>query len=241
MHLRRHAAAISMFVLGVAFPHASFAQARKVTVEMRPSTAFTDAQTAQVVITVEGLALSGATLSLEPPPGFKVEPQSIQLTGAAPMRRMAVLQRVDAAVSTGSRRLLVRLTEGTTTIDAPLDFTFTNTTISTRRYLLLGLLGVMIGYLIKLLTKVFSAIPAPPLTALANVEPVEEGPITRFIKAHYYTTDFLLTVALGVLIMLANLAGTAPPPGTQWPSAIVFGAGIGLLANNDLVGRLKPR
>src|SRR3954467_4953713 len=80
-------------------PRTSAAQARQLSVDMRPSTVVTDAQSAQVILTVEGSTLTGATLSLEPPPGFKVEPQSVQLTGAAPMRRIAVLQRVDSAVA----------------------------------------------------------------------------------------------------------------------------------------------
>jgi hypothetical protein len=243
MQLRRYALASAMALIATA--PSAFAQDRRLSLEMRPAASVTDAQFGQVIITVDAGALTNATLSLEPPPGFKVEPQSFQLTGAAPIRRMAVLQRVDAGVASGSRRLLARLTEGTTTptvTDTALEFAFINTTISTSKYLLLGLFGVMVGYLIKLLMKVFSAIPAPPPPNVQpNADPVAEGPITRFIKAHYYTADFLFTLAIGALVLLANLAGTAPQPGTQWPSAIVFGAGIGVLANNDLIARLKPR
>jgi hypothetical protein len=234
----RHLALTFAILAVVGAPRTSTAQARQLSVEMRPSTVLTDAQSAQVILTVKGSTLTGATLSLEPPPGFKVEPQSFQLTGAAPMRRIAVLQRVDSAVASGSRQLLARLSEGTSSTDKELDFTFTNTTITTSRYLLVGLLGVLMGYVIKLVVKVFSSLPAPPADA---GQAVAEGPISRFIKAHYYTVDLLLTLAIGALVLLANLAGSAPQPGTQWPSAIVFGAGIGVLANNDLVARLRPR
>lgn len=236
---------IGFTMLLIATAPSAFAQERRPSLEMRPEASFTDAELAQVIITVNGGAVTNATLSLEPPPGFKVEPQSFQLTGSTPIRRMAALQRVDSGVASGNRRLLARLVEGTsppTATDTALEFTFTNTTIATSEYLLLGLLGVMVGYLIKLVMKVFSAIPAPPLENLQpNADPVADGPITRFIKARYYTADFLLTLAVGALVLLANLAGAAPQPGTQWPSAIVFGVGIGVLANNDLIARLKPR
>jgi hypothetical protein len=241
MQLRRYALAFAVVLIASA--PSAFAQDRRLALEMRPAASVTDAQIGQVIVTVDGGALTNATLALEPPPGFKVEPQSFQLTGQASIRRMAVLQRVDAGVASGNRQLLARLSEGTsppTVTDTALEFTFTNTTIATSTYLLLGLLGVIVGYLIKLVMKVFSAIPVPPLVQL-NADAVTEGPITRFIKAHYYTADFLLTLAVGALLLLANLAGAAPPPGTQWPSAIVFGVGIGVLANNDLIARLKPR
>src|SRR5688572_26748217 len=113
MQLRRYVLAFAMVLIASA--PSAFAQNRLLSLDLRPAASVTDAQLGQVIITVEGGALTNGTLSLEPPPGFKVEPQSLQLTGAAPIHRMAVLQRVDAGVASGRRRLLARLTEGSTT------------------------------------------------------------------------------------------------------------------------------
>jgi hypothetical protein len=44
-----------------------------------------------------------------------------------------------------------------------------------------------------------------------------------------------------VKVLLASLTGVVPPAGTQWPAALVTGAGVGVLANNELVGRIGRR
>jgi hypothetical protein len=103
------------------------------------------------------------------------------------------------------------------------------------QYLLWGLLGVAVGYGIRLLVKVLSKIPEP--IPLAN----DDGPITKFVKKYYFLVDCLVTLVLGLFVLLYLIKdGHVPDSAAYWYGAVVTGVGLGLLTNSELIVKL-PR
>jgi hypothetical protein len=182
-------------------------------------------------------------LSIEPPPGFKAEPQTIRYGSGTQLREIATVQRVDLSSPSGKATILVRLRNDAGVIaDRTIDIDFRNSTMTARGYLIVGLIGVVIGFLIKLGMKALSVVPPPIAGAqAARDRDAPEHPLVRFAREHYYTVDLLVTLLIGFLVLLASLTGVIPPAGTQWPAALVTGAGVGVLANNELVGRIGRR
>jgi len=209
-------------------------------IEVNPSP-ISDTQVGQVVIsTTAATELKGAVLSVEPPPGFKVEPQTVRYTGGTEIREVMTLQRIDPTALSGTRKLLVRLRNDTAVLATEtVDLTYEDSTLSTSRYLWLGLLGVIIGYIVKLALKGLAAVPdpIPPVTESQRV--TAEHWFVAFVRKHYLGVDFTLTMLIGFLVLLGTLTGVLPPAGTRWPAAVWTGAAIGVLANNELLGSLK--
>ena len=110
--------------------------------------------------------------------------------------------------------------------------------ISLYLFFVFATLGLIVGYWVRLIVKVLGAITPPPAAPEPAV-PVP-GPITRFVQAHYYLVDFLVTVALA-FIVLATLVQNGRPPqaGSTWYGALASGVGIGLFTNSELLTRLR--
>ncbi len=243
--MRKAGRAGLLVVLAMSLVAESAAAQTKVDLQLLPGKMITGAQVGQLVVTIQGTGGTGsASLSIEPPPGFKTEPQSLQLLGPLPHTRTILVQRVDSAVPSGQRTILAHYRDTPTSATGRIDFVHENVTVGTLSYLILGMVGVVFGYAIKMILKVFTALPVPQIALFALKDGTEtraEGPITKFVRDHYYTVDLGLTIAIGFLVLLSNLTESGPAAGTRWSAAVLLGAGIGVLANNDLLARLSPR
>jgi hypothetical protein len=109
--------------------------------------------------------------------------------------------------------------------------------ISTAAYIALGGVGIALGYLLRMFVKVLSTI-APPRPVQAS--PTSEGPISRFARTHYYVVDFLVTVTIGFLALVALMQGARPPQtAAAWPHALTLGVSLGLLTNSELLTKFR--
>ncbi len=119
-----------------------------------------------------------------------------------------------------------------------LTFTYT-TELALATYLLLGCIGVATGYWLRLLVNVL-ATAKPKVVVTAEVDPPER--LKKFVGEHPVSTDFLVTLLLGVLAMLyLSHSGRPPDAAAQWPGALTLGASLGVLTNSELFTRLgKP-
>jgi hypothetical protein len=61
-------------------------------------------------------------------------------------------------------------------------------------YFMLGFAGIAFGYALRIVIKILSGIEPPsPLRVTHDAPP--DGPITRYVKTHYYPVDFAVTDA----------------------------------------------
>jgi hypothetical protein len=132
-------------------------------------------------------------------------------------------------------------------------------TVPVERYLLLGIVGILFGFGVRLVMKARDSIPvaqqplpAPPAfpaAPAAQAAPVNDGttlgPIGTWLAskpAHFYSVDCLVTLVLGFGALLALLsAGHVPDTAAQWYGALLLGFALGLLTNSELVTRLPTR
>jgi hypothetical protein len=111
--------------------------------------------------------------------------------------------------------------------------------ISIPKYLVIGLLGVFIGWVIRLLVKVRDSIQPPPLAPVPGA--TTPGPVTRFVTRYYYWVDAGVTLAIALFVLVFLIKDGFPPEGaSQWYSALGTGAGLGFLTNSELITKL-PR
>jgi hypothetical protein len=113
-------------------------------------------------------------------------------------------------------------------------------------FLLIGGLGILIGYALRLAIRSTSRVPAPAFgQPRDDVQALGggDGWLTRTIRNHplaYLLVDGLVTLLLGLGAMLAMMTNDRlPDAGTTWHGTLLLGAGLGLLANSELVTRLK--
>jgi hypothetical protein len=196
----------------------------------------------QVLITIASSGrVEGLRARLVAPPGFIVEPAEFVFDSiAGTLIKTANLRPVGGEARRGEQPILVEATrrdsaEKATAI-ARANFTY-EPQISMSLYLLLGLLGVIVGYGLRFLQKILSSVPAPSPAPEELV--VSSGPITQWVARNYYFVDFSVTVALGFLALL-YLAQTGSPPeaASYWPGALTFGVGLGALTNSELFTKL---
>lgn len=211
-----------------------------------------DLQVAQVVLTASlPNDVSEATIELQPPHGFKVDQNPIRIAGAPARKivRSVFLQASDLGTDSGTQTLSAELWSTGSTPRKLLGDTqrqtiaYANSRISIGEFFAYAFLGIVLGYIVRLLIKVLGAIPppaaAPPLAGPIPGGPVPtatEGPITQFVKRHYYLVDCAVTAILGLLILAAMLrSGRVPDTAAQWYSALIAGTGLGLLTNSELL------
>ena len=211
-------------------------------------------------------SLSGAWLALDIPPGLRVLKVSTPDSVLAKLPSGAVggtTSRQTMALPTFSGRLTLSYLLGSTDVDLargqyPLNVQLTRdsagvtavlasatSTVSIRpeqslaAYLGLGALGILLGYLLRLLIKVLSTTTAPAPDPPKGPAPVL-GPIGRFVAAHYYKVDCLVTVVLGLAALLILVReGRLPDNGAVWYGALLMGLGLGLLTNSELITKLR--
>jgi hypothetical protein len=220
------------------------ATAMKLNLQLTPQSV-KDQSSSQLVLTVEcSEKLTGLAITVVAPPGFKADPQSTSLAQCAgKMTQTGLIKAVDSDIRPSQAYVLhaQALVTGAgpnqnLVTDQALTFAYVTSQISLGLYFALGVLGILIGWGLKILIKVLAAVPAPtPAPEAAGV-----GPITAFVQKHYYLVDASVTLALGFFALVALTQGNRPPQtGAFWYSALAVGASLGLLANSDLLVKLK--
>ena len=177
-------------------------------------------------------------------------PQGIELVSSKPLARFQgklsetfVVRRAQGEQPGPAGWIRVELREGQAGVGGTilandiLEFQF-KSEISLSLYFILGCLGIALGYAIRLLVQVLKKVPAPSPAPKAGGG--SAGPITEFVQSHYYVVDFGVTLVLGFLVLVALLSDGSPPEtGRMWPGALASGVGLGLLANSELITRIK--
>jgi len=217
--------------------------------ELMPKTVI-DQSPAQMLIIIESpQKLTGAAITIVPPPGFKADPPAFSLPDfTGKITQTSVFKALDSDVRPGERYVIqvqsyVSSGSGGRTLlaDQTLPFDYKTNQISLRAYFALGVLGILIGYCLRLMLNVLATVPAPPLAAPpSGAVPPLVGPITAFVQKHYYSVDVLVTIALGYFALVAMSQGNRPPQTANfWYSALAMGVGLGLLTNSELLTKLR--
>lgn len=108
-------------------------------------------------------------------------------------------------------------------------------------YFMWGILGIVIGYFLRLFLKVLSEVTPEAPAPVANQSAGKVGWITRLVKRHYYLVDCAVTAAIGFLVLVALVQDGQPPQNaTYWYTALAMGVGLGLLTNSELLTKI-PR
>jgi hypothetical protein len=185
------------------------------------------------------------TIEVQPPLGFRAEPRTITITGAAPgvqIVRRITLTPSDTFQKKGSKTVLVdllatgpngALPTGVSTQSKT--FTYTNPRLDVVQYLWIGGFGIILGYIARFLINLLKTIPAPA----PFVDATAAGRITTFVQKHYYWVDGGITLALGLLILIGFIRNELPPDAAAyWYGALILGVGVGALTNSELLTRL---
>jgi hypothetical protein len=209
-----------------------------------PKTIVAD-QAATMVIAVDApQGMQGAALTIDAPPGFSVSPDSFALgmLNRKDVRRAVVVRKAGASPPDGDQALVVRLSAndgGSSTVAAQtVTFSFASQ-ISTVTYLVLGALGIGVGYILRFFVNILKAIPPPsPAPPLAGEPAI--GPISTWVASHYYFVDCLITFGLAFVALVALMQGSRPPQTAwAWPHALTLGVSLGLLTNSELFTRIR--
>lgn len=106
-------------------------------------------------------------------------------------------------------------------------------------YFLWGILGIVLGYLLRLFIKVLSEVTPPQLAPVPGAP--EPGPLKQFVQRYYFFIDCGVTAAIGFLALVALVQDGQPPQNASyWYTALAVGVGMGLLTNSELLTKL-PR
>lgn len=236
---------LTLFLLMLAAQNAS-AQS-SVTLRLTPK-AVSNGFPAQLEITVETATdLKGAVLEIQAPPGFKANPVSIELPESAKKSILAsTLTTSGSAPTTGEKLVIVHLRGAPQADGARSRITSSSLAfdyaaeILVSHFLLLGGLGILIGYGLRLLLEILKSVPRP------SPAPAEEtgtdGPITSFVKKYFFLVDLLVAFGLGFLALVALTKDGHPPQnGAYWYTALAVGVSLGLLTNSELLTRTGGR
>jgi len=203
---------------------------------------------ATLIVTVSiPTATQDGTLQVSAPPGFSVTPGSYQL-GSAPgvKTRQFEIQTPRTYVPAATWKFVIVLSDRSgdlASVSYPFGY---GAGISLSWYFVFGAAGIAMGYAARLVIDSLNSLPKPVISAAA-VSPgggttPDLGRFTDFIKHHYYLMDFLVTLVLGFLALVALVKDNhAPDTGLYWYSASALGFGVGLLTNSDLITRLRTR
>jgi hypothetical protein len=208
---------------------------------------FDNSDSAQLSIT-GNIPASISKIHIEFLPGakFSVQPASVDLdTSSTGTKILTAVVRRDKTALSGDYFLVAHATAMTSTstlmsFDQQINFTYTRR-LAIWNYLFLGLAGFVLGYLVRIFTTVLKAIPAPsPAPDPGSGVAAGDGPITRFVKAHYYPVDITVSILLGLAALLYLIRDGHPPDSASaWYGALLTGFGLGFLTNNDLMARIR--
>lgn len=223
---------------------AAQAQQPSVTLELIPNGVL-DHRQAQLYITVESSQeLKDAVLEVHASSDFNISPSTITLPSVSRsvIESMSVTL-INPKLLAGDQALTVTLYQPNDShtrkilVSKLIKFAYTPE-ISLPIFFLLAVAGVVIGYWLRLVVKVLGSIDPPPA---APVPPGPQfGPITTFVKTHYYLVDFLVTLIIAFIVLATFIQGGRPPQsGGTWYGALASGVGIGLFTNSELLTRLR--
>lgn len=224
--------------------YAAQAQQPTVTLELIPS-GILDHRQAQLYITVESpQELNNAVLEIHGSTDFIITPSTITLPAVTrSVIENVTVSLVNPQLLAGDQGLTVTLSQTNDPatrkilVSKLVKFAYTPE-ISLRMFFLFAVVGVVIGYWVRLIVRVLGAIEPPAADAAEGA--AQTGPITNFVKGHYYTVDFLVTLALAFVVLATFIQGGRPPQaGAAWYGALATGVGIGLFTNSELLTRLK--
>ena len=206
-------------------------------------------QPGELIMTIESDAqLSNVSLAITVPPCISSNPPSVTLpVFSRKVVRTAVIIGHECESSGQKMPIIVELKQGGASpqvlASQTLTFTYAKE-LTLLVYLILGCVGVIVGYWLRLLVKTLAVVSATAedskKLSAAEVRPPEE--LKKFVFRYPVLTDFLVTLLLGILAML-YLAHSGKPPDAaiQWPGAVTLGASLGVLTNSELFTRLgKP-
>jgi hypothetical protein len=141
----------------------------------------------------------------------------------------------DTGTGTASGRIMQRgriLTQTAVPIDVV-------RTLGLAPYFWLGLIGVFVGWLLRIVLFAQSRVPVPNPAPVADTADTG-GKITRFVEKHYYAVDMGLALTLGALALLALATDGNPPERTDSKvTAFVFGVALGALTNSELLLKFR--
>jgi hypothetical protein len=208
--------------------------------------AFDKSDSAQLLVTADVPGgFSKLDVQLLAPPGFMADPNLLSLEPQPGKRIIPVTIRRAKGVATGDYSILAHATAQPSvdgvpmTIDQVINFAFIRR-LPTSWYFALGLAGFVIGYLIRLVSGVLQELPKTSPAPSLNGARSPDGPITQFIKDNRYKVDFFLSMALAFVVLLyALIDGHPPDTAAAWSGALLSGIGLGFLANNDLLAKIK--
>ncbi len=199
----------------------------------------------QLLVTIRSdVPMQSATLALDGIGGFRVTPARFRLPDTNKGR-----VTVAANVARAGRDQLA--TEGAVVATLETDSSGQKSVLDTEvlsfeaapgmsviAFLVYGVIGIVFGYVARLLIKALSDVTPAQTLALA-AQPAPAG-LREFVLKHYYWVDFAVTVLIG-FIVLASLAKDGHPPAGAgfWNTAFVSGVALGLLTNSDLLTRIK--
>jgi hypothetical protein len=240
------------------------AQSVKITSALIPDGTLRRAPAQLVVTTESAQPLTGATLKVTAPQGFAitspggaaaVDPSgstvlSLPLGSFAGRISRTVNVHINEATAPGQYQLLFDVIAAavagvpTTTLVHESIAVTAAPEQPILQYFGWGLLGIVIGYALRVAIKVQATITPPALVqeAPASGQPTPTKPhwIRVLITKYYYGVDMGVTVVLGgaaMVLLLKN--GHLPDGGATWYGALVLGLGLGLLTNSDLITRFK--
>jgi hypothetical protein len=220
-----------------------------------------DQHQADLLITVESSqTVNNSTLQVSIGPGLQSTPQCLPVPAfSGKVIQHVVISRTDEPLLAGEHPLIVELTEHApaaagqpavsdrlcaapkTKILASQSLTFQfHPEIRLWAYLLLGMVGVGIGWLLRFFINALKSIP-PPLPAPAAEAGVGgSGGFFDWLKRHYYGVDCLVTLGIGLAVLVFMAKTGRPPEGAALPpGALATGIGLGLLTNSELLTRLR--
>ena len=215
-----------------------------VTLELIPQGVL-DSRQSQLYITVESPQdLNNAVLQINTSTDFRADSSTISL----PSVTRSIIENV--TITLINPRLLSGDQALTVTLSVPGDsgsrrvlvskiikFAYTPE-ISLSIFFVFAAAGLILGYWVRLIIKVLGNV-TPPSPAPVPVG-TSTGPITKFVQDHYYLVDFIVTLALALIVLATVAAGGRPPQsGTSWYGALATGVGIGLFTNSELLTRLR--
>jgi hypothetical protein len=204
---------------------------------------FDSCSAAQLLVTADLPSAYGKVdVKFVAPPGFAAEPSSLKFDQPG-KTILAVTIRRTGDVPTGEFSLLAHAaaqpsgTGPALATDQVVTLSYTRR-LAVRFYFLLGAIGFVVGYLLRIVTAVLKKVPAP------NPAPGDgsaaDGPITVFVKQHYYLVDFLVSLVLALVVLLYLMKDGRPPDSAiAWSGALLTGIGLGFLTNNDLLAKIK--
>ena len=192
---RRPVLLTALLAAGLALPTAAQnASPLRITLQASPAK-LVGAEPAQLLVTIEPQgALQNAVLKIAPPPGFQVDRNNLAMASlSGKLTQLFTVRRKEGQEPKGGGLLLVSLEVPQAGRKEPqqvaaeslkLDYA---PEISVRAYILLGILGVGLGYGLRLLLKVLQsippeAVPAPAPIPPGQLPPLQPGPITSDLE-----------------------------------------------------------